>query len=106
MTFVPSSAAPSSGDREMRPGRFELPRSKWTTRPSTLRAACPSFPTAAETHIRSGTMDDLDLADSPFVVTVLSRKGGATGCAGAYALRPWQTLPARERASVRGIAHH
>ena len=47
---MPSVAAPSSRYREMRPGRFELPRSKRTTRPSTLRTACPSFPTAAETH--------------------------------------------------------
>ena len=41
----------------MRPGRFELPRSKRTTRPSTLRATCPSFPTAAESRIPSGILD-------------------------------------------------
>jgi hypothetical protein len=60
----------------MRPGRFELPRSKRTTRPSTLRATCPSFPTAAETPISSGMMDDLDLVDRAFVVTVLSPRCG------------------------------
>jgi hypothetical protein len=69
-----------SAHREVRPGRFELPRSKRTTRPSTLRATCPSFPTAAETHILSGTMDDLDLVDSALVVTVLSRELGADPC--------------------------
>jgi hypothetical protein len=57
----------------MRPGRFELPRSKRTTRPSTLRARCPFVHTAAETPISSVTMDDLNLMDSAFVVTVLSR---------------------------------
>jgi hypothetical protein len=59
--------------RKMRPGRFALPRSKRTARPSTLRARCPFFPTAAETAISSVTMDDLNLLDSAFVVTVLSR---------------------------------
>ena len=57
----------------MRPGRFELPRPVKVTRPSTLRADCSSLPIAAETPIPSGTMDDLDLVDSAFVVTVLSR---------------------------------
>jgi hypothetical protein len=61
----------------MRPGRFELPRPVKVTRPSTLRPHCPSVPTAAETHIRSGTMDDLDLVDRVFVVTALSPDGVA-----------------------------
>jgi hypothetical protein len=42
---------------------------------STLCSTCPSFPTAVETHISSGMMDDLDLVDSVFLVTVLSRAG-------------------------------
>ena len=75
--LVPSSYRPRRSHhrytREMRPGRFELPRSKRTTRPSTLRAGCPSFPIATETSLPSRTMDDLDLADSAFVVTLLSR---------------------------------
>jgi hypothetical protein len=58
---------------KMRPGRFELPRSKRTTRPSTLRATCPMRPHAFETPIRSARLDDLDLVDGAVVVTVLSR---------------------------------
>ena len=58
----------------MRPGRFELPRSKRTTRPSTLRMTCPIRPNAEETHIRSARLDDLDWLDKTFVVTVLSRR--------------------------------
>jgi hypothetical protein len=50
------------------PPRRRVRRRK-APKPSTLRAICPSLPTAAEKHIPSRTMDDLDLVDSAFVAT-------------------------------------
>ena len=67
-----------------------------------MRATCPSFPTAAETHIPSGTMDDLDLVDSAFVVTALSRE--------TIAGTAWQASPGPRRCDhglvtqARGVA--
>src|SRR5687768_436816 len=48
----------------MRPGRFELPRSKRTTRPSTLRATCSIHPNAIDRSTGSARLDDLDLVDA------------------------------------------
>ena len=95
------------GTCEMRPGRFELPRSKRTTRPSTLRATCPSFPAAPETPIPSGTMDDLDLVDVAFVVTVLSRArfpGGTNWPARRCVKRQESRVEARPDREVRRSA--
>ena len=39
----------------MRPGRFELPRSKRTTRPSTLRTNCPFFPRPLNRPLHPGS---------------------------------------------------
>ena len=64
---------PRQAAHKVRPGRFEFPRSKRTTRPSTLRATCASFPVAIETPTTSGIVDDLDLVDSAFVVVMVSR---------------------------------
>ena len=51
------------GTAKMRPGRVELPRSKRTTRPSTLRATCPIRPNALDPPIWSGWLGELDLVD-------------------------------------------
>jgi hypothetical protein len=79
---VPSSAAPIISDQKMRPGRFELPRSKRTTRPSTLRTDCTTRPLAGDLPDSSTSVDDLDRLDAAFVVTVMSpgRPPVAPGC--------------------------
>ena len=58
----------------MRPGRFELPRSKRTTRPSTLRADCTIRPLGPHPADPSTPLADLDVADAAFVVTALSAR--------------------------------
>jgi hypothetical protein len=59
----------------MRPGRFELPRPVKVTRPSTLGLASSLYPLALDPNIWSARLDDLDLVDGAFVVTVLSGRG-------------------------------
>jgi hypothetical protein len=61
--------------RAVRPGRFELPRSKRTTRPSNLARDLPVLSYCCRIANSIRDKNDLDFMDSMAVVTVLSRAG-------------------------------
>ena len=72
----------------VRPGRLELPRPKWATRPSTLRAACQIRPMRPWRAGSSGSADDLNASDDAFVATDVATSSERRSGSRRLAARP------------------
>ena len=73
-TGSPTAKNPAFAGLSDAPREIRTPTVQTDHKALNLARDCPIRPTAVDTHIPSGIMDDLDLVDAAFVVTVLSRR--------------------------------